>query len=29
MGKTIDFQRQKDLRVWRVVMEELHAIQDL
>lgn len=29
MGKTIDFQRQKDLRVWRMVMEELHAIQDL
>lgn len=29
MGKTIDFQRQKDLRVWRVVLEELHAIQDL
>ena len=29
MGKTIDFQQQKDLRVWRTVMEALHAIQNL
>ena len=29
MGKTIDFQQQKDLRVWRTVMEELRAIQNL
>ena len=29
MGKTIDFQQQKDLRVWRTVMETLHAIQNL
>ena len=29
MGKTIDFQQQKDLRVWRTVMEELRVIQNL